>query len=101
VHPGLWRQAKLNSLHGLYKVTDGIYQLRGYDLAVMSIIESKNGWIVVDPLTSRETATRAMAFARKHLGNKPWLPSFSRTAMSIILVGRWRLLRRKKLLLER
>lgn len=71
VHPGLWRQAKLNSLHGLYKVTDGIYQLRGYDLAVMSLIESRNGWIVVDPLTSRETASRAMAFARQHLGNKP------------------------------
>lgn len=71
VHPGLWRQAKLNSLHGLYKVTDGIYQLRGYDLAVMSLIESRNGWIVVDPLTSRETAARAMAFARQHLGNKP------------------------------
>ena len=71
VNPGLWRQAKLNNLHGLYKVTDGVYQLRGYDLAVMSIIESKNGWIVVDPLTSTETATRAMAFARKTLGNKP------------------------------
>lgn len=71
VNPGLWRQAKINNLHGLYKVTDGVYQLRGYDLAVMSIIESKNGWIVVDPLTSRETATRALAFARKNLGNKP------------------------------
>jgi alkyl sulfatase BDS1-like metallo-beta-lactamase superfamily hydrolase len=44
VHPGLWRQAKLNSLHGLYKVTDGIYQVRGYDLAVMSIIEEQE-WL--------------------------------------------------------
>jgi alkyl sulfatase BDS1-like metallo-beta-lactamase superfamily hydrolase len=71
VNPSLWRQAKLNNLHGLFKVTDGVYQLRGYDLAVMSIIEGKTGWIVVDPLTSRETAARALAFARKHLGNKP------------------------------
>ena len=71
VNPGLWRQAKLNNLHGLYKVAHGVYQLRGYDLAVMSIIEGKSGWIVVDPLTSKETATRAMAFARKTLGNKP------------------------------
>ncbi len=71
VHPALWRQAKLNNLHGLFKVADGIYQLRGYDLAVMSIIEGKSGWIVVDPLTSRETAARALAFARQHLGNKP------------------------------
>lgn len=71
VNPSLWRQAKLNNLHGLYKVTDGVYQLRGYDLAVMSIIEGKSGWIVVDPLTSRETAARALAFARQQLGAKP------------------------------
>lgn len=71
VNPSLWRQAQLNNHHGLYKVTDGVYQLRGYDLAVMSLIESDNGWIVVDPLTTEETASRAMAFARKHLGNKP------------------------------
>jgi alkyl sulfatase BDS1-like metallo-beta-lactamase superfamily hydrolase len=71
VNPSLWRQAQLNDLHGLYKVTDGVYQLRGYDLATMSLIEGKTGWIVVDPLTTRETAARAMAFARKTLGNKP------------------------------
>ena len=71
VNPSLWRQAQLNNHHGLYKVTDGVYQLRGYDLAVMSLIESKNGWIVVDPLTTVETANRAMAFARKNLGDKP------------------------------
>lgn len=71
VHPGLWRQAMLNNLHGLYKVTDGVYQLRGYDLAVMSIIEGKSGWIIVDPLTSKETAARALAFARQRLGHKP------------------------------
>jgi alkyl sulfatase BDS1-like metallo-beta-lactamase superfamily hydrolase len=71
VNPSLWRQAKLNNRHGLYKVTEGIYQLRGYDLAVMSLIESENGWIVIDPLTTEETASRAIAFARKTLGDKP------------------------------
>jgi len=71
VNPSLWRQSQLNNTHGLYKVAEGIYQLRGYDLATMSIIEGKSGWIVVDPLTSRETATRALAFARKTLGAKP------------------------------
>lgn len=71
VNPSLWRQAQLNNHHGLYKVTEGVYQLRGYDLAVMSLIDSKNGWIVVDPLTTVETASRAMAFARKTLGDKP------------------------------
>jgi len=71
VHPGLWRQAGLNNLHGLFRVTDGVYQLRGYDLAVMTIIEGASGWIVVDPLTAQETAARALAFARRHLGDKP------------------------------
>lgn len=71
VNPSLWRQAKLNNLHGLYKVRDGIYQLRGYDLSNMSLIEGDSGWILVDPLTTQETAAAALAFARKHLGNKP------------------------------
>lgn len=71
VNPSLWRQAQLNNIHGLFKVTDGIYQLRGFDLANMSIIESQNGWIIVDPLTADETAERALLFAQKHLGKKP------------------------------
>lgn len=71
VNPSLWRQAALNNIHGLFKVTDGIYQLRGYDLANMSIIESDNGWILVDPLTARETASKALLFAQEHLGKKP------------------------------
>ncbi|MBB6520473.1 alkyl/aryl-sulfatase [Pseudoteredinibacter isoporae] len=71
VNPSLWRQAKLNNLHGLYKVSDGIYQLRGYDLSNMTLIEGETGWIVVDPLTTKETAEAALAFARTHLGDKP------------------------------
>jgi linear primary-alkylsulfatase len=71
VNPSLWRQAKLNNIHGLFEVTDGVYQLRGFDLANMSIIEGDNSWIIVDPLTSKENARAALAFARKHLGNKP------------------------------
>lgn len=71
VNPSLWRQAALNNIHGLFKVTEGVYQLRGYDLSNMSIIESDNGWIIVDPLTARETANHALQFAQKHLGKKP------------------------------
>ena len=71
VNPSLWRHAQLNANVGLYKVTDGVYQLRGFDIANMTLIEGKTGWIVVDPLTARETATAALAFAREHLGNKP------------------------------
>ena len=71
VNPSLWRQAKLNHIHGLFEVTPGIYQIRGYDLANLTIIEGKTGWIVVDPLTSEETAAAAMTLARKHLPPRP------------------------------
>jgi alkyl sulfatase BDS1-like metallo-beta-lactamase superfamily hydrolase len=70
VNPSLWRQEQLNNIHGLFEVTAGIYQLRGFDLSNMTLIDSDNGWIVVDPLTARETAAAAMAFAREQLGDK-------------------------------
>ncbi|TNC81363.1 MAG: alkyl/aryl-sulfatase [Oleiphilus sp.] len=70
VNPSLWRQAYLNNIHGLFQVTEGIYQLRGFDLANMTIIESDNGWILVDPLTAGETADKALRFAQEHLGKK-------------------------------
>jgi alkyl sulfatase BDS1-like metallo-beta-lactamase superfamily hydrolase len=71
VNPSLWRHAILNAQIGLFKVADGIYQLRGFDIANMTLIEGKSGWIVVDALTCRETASAALAFARKQLGDKP------------------------------
>ena len=70
VNPSLWRQAKLNAIHGLFKVAEGVYQIRGYDFANMTIIEGETGWIIVDPLTSKATAARAMAFVEKNLGQK-------------------------------
>lgn len=71
VNPSLWRHAQLNANVGLFKVMDGVYQLRGFDIANMTLIEGKTGWIVVDPLSAKESATAAMAFARDKLGNKP------------------------------
>lgn len=71
VNPSLWRQARLNNQIGLFKVREGIHQLRGFDLANMTLIDGKTGWIVVDTLTTRETAAAALAFARQHLGDKP------------------------------
>lgn len=68
VNPSLWRQARLNNQAGLFKVRDGIWQLRGFDLSNITLIQGKAGWIVVDTGTSRETASTAMAFARQHLG---------------------------------
>ena len=71
VNPSLWRHAQLNANIGLFKVMDGVYQLRGFDIANITLIEGKTGWIVVDALTSRESAAAAMAFAQQHLGKKP------------------------------
>jgi len=71
VNPSLWRHAKLNAQIGLFKVVDGVWQLRGFDIGNMTLVEGKTGWIVIDALTCRETAAAALAFARQHLGNKP------------------------------
>ena len=60
VNPSLWRQARLNAVHGLFEVVPGqIWQLRGYDLSVMTVIRGKTGWIIVDPLLSEEAAAAA------------------------------------------
>jgi alkyl sulfatase BDS1-like metallo-beta-lactamase superfamily hydrolase len=71
VNPSLWRQAQLNNLRGLFKVADGIYQVRGYDLSNMTLLRGDSGWIVVDSLTSTETAAAALALARQHLDPAP------------------------------
>jgi alkyl sulfatase BDS1-like metallo-beta-lactamase superfamily hydrolase len=71
VHPSLWRHAKLLRKHGLFRVHERIYQVRGFDVANMSIILGRTGFIIVDPLTSIESAKAALALARTHLGDKP------------------------------
>jgi alkyl sulfatase BDS1-like metallo-beta-lactamase superfamily hydrolase len=71
VNPSLWRQAKLNGVHGLFEVVPGVHQVRGYDLANMSIIDGKTGWILVDPLGSRETSAAALALVQQTLGTRP------------------------------
>lgn len=71
VHPGLWRQAKLNQLHGLYEVTDGIWQVRGYDLSNITFVRGETGWIVIDPLISAEPARAALELVNAELGERP------------------------------
>ncbi len=70
VNPSLWRQSMLNAEHGLFEVVPGIYQFRGYDIAVMTLIKGKTGWIVVDPLSSVESAAAGLALANKTLGER-------------------------------
>jgi alkyl sulfatase BDS1-like metallo-beta-lactamase superfamily hydrolase len=70
-HPSLWRQGQLLIRDGLFEVVPGIYQLRGFDLSVMSVIEGDTGVIVIDPLISKETAAAAFALYTEHRGERP------------------------------
>jgi linear primary-alkylsulfatase len=70
-NPSLWRQSRLNRIAGLFEIAPGFYQLRGFDLSNMHVVEGEHGIIVVDPLISAETAAAALAFYREHRGNRP------------------------------
>lgn len=70
-NPSLWRQGQLLIEDGLFEVVPGIYQLRGFDLSVMSVIEGETGVIVIDPLISTETAAAAFALYQAHRGPRP------------------------------
>ncbi|MDG9924299.1 MULTISPECIES: alkyl sulfatase dimerization domain-containing protein [unclassified Pseudomonas] len=71
VNPSLWRHAQLSMEYGLFRVTEGIYQVRGYDVSNITFVEGKTGWIVFDPLLSAETAKAAYELVSANLGQKP------------------------------
>ncbi|MFJ4348661.1 alkyl/aryl-sulfatase [Pseudomonas sp. NPDC089401] len=71
VNPSLWRIAQLNTSAGLFQVSEGLYQVRGLDLANMTLIEGNSGLIVLDPLLSVETARAALALYFKHRPKRP------------------------------
>jgi alkyl sulfatase BDS1-like metallo-beta-lactamase superfamily hydrolase len=71
VNPSLWRQSRLNMQHGLFEVVPGVYQVRGLDIANMTLVEGERGVIVVDTLTSIEGARAAMELYFQHRGRKP------------------------------
>jgi linear primary-alkylsulfatase len=71
VNPSLWRQARLNMHHGLFQVTDRIYQMRGFDISNMTLIEGDAGVIVIDPMISTEVAQAGLELYRKHRGARP------------------------------
>ncbi|GGN08200.1 alkyl/aryl-sulfatase [Streptomyces fuscichromogenes] len=70
-NPSLWRQSRLCSEHGLFEVTEGIYQVRGFDLSNMTVVEGDRGILVIDPLLCAETAAAALALYRAHRGERP------------------------------
>jgi alkyl sulfatase BDS1-like metallo-beta-lactamase superfamily hydrolase len=70
-HPSLWRLGKLNRVAGLFEMAPGFYQLRGFDLSNMHVVEGREGIVVIDPLVSAETAAAALALYREHRGERP------------------------------
>ncbi|MGB7905279.1 MAG: MBL fold metallo-hydrolase, partial [Steroidobacteraceae bacterium] len=72
IHPSLQRQAVLNAQYGLYEVVPGkIWQVRGFDISNITFVRSDTGWIIFDPLVSKETAAAALAFTNEKLGARP------------------------------
>ena len=71
VNPSLWRQARLNLHSGLFHVADGIYQIRGFDISNMTLLEGERGVIVIDPLISTETARAGLELYYAHRGRRP------------------------------
>ncbi|MFE3636116.1 alkyl/aryl-sulfatase [Streptomyces cellostaticus] len=70
-NPSLWRQSRLCADHGLFQVTDGVYQVRGFDLSNMTLVEGDRGVFVIDPLICAETAAAGLALYRSHRGDRP------------------------------
>ncbi|MFN3619084.1 MAG: alkyl/aryl-sulfatase [Sphingorhabdus sp.] len=71
VNPSLWRHMELLRKHGLFAVTDNVWQVRGFDVSNMTIIQGQTGWIIIDPLTSRDTAAAALRLINEKLGTRP------------------------------
>ena len=71
IHPSLQRQAILNMAYGVYEVMEGIYQVRGFDLANLTFVRGATGWIVFDTGTTVETARAAHALVRQHVEDLP------------------------------
>lgn len=71
VNPSLWENTKNNHVYGLFEVIDGIYQVRGYDMANLTVIKGDTGWIVFDTLMSVECSKAAMQLIEKNLGSYP------------------------------
>ncbi len=69
--PNLWRQSQLGRIAGLFELAPGFYQLRGFDLSNMHVVEGREGIIVIDPLVSTEVAAAALALYREHRGERP------------------------------
>ncbi len=71
VNPSLWRHMRILRKHGLFKLAENVWQVRGFDVSNMTVVKGNTGWILIDPLTNRETAAAALALVNETLGPRP------------------------------
>lgn len=71
VNPSLWRHMSILRKNGLFRLADGMWQVRGFDVSNMTVIAGKTGWILIDPLTNRETSAAALELVNRQLGARP------------------------------
>jgi alkyl sulfatase BDS1-like metallo-beta-lactamase superfamily hydrolase len=71
VNPSLWRHMGILRKHGLFALSDNMWQVRGFDVSNMTVIKGQTGWILIDPLTSRDTAAAALRLVNEKLGARP------------------------------
>lgn len=71
INPSLWRHMGLLRKHGLFALSEGMWQIRGFDVSNMTIIKGQTGWILIDPLTTRDTAAAALRLVNETLGPRP------------------------------
>lgn len=71
IHPSLLRQARLLRRSGLFEVTEGVYQVRGFDITNITFLRGETGWIVVDPGLAPTSTRAAYELVTEHLGNRP------------------------------
>ncbi|GJM39593.1 MAG: beta-lactamase-like protein [Acidimicrobiales bacterium] len=71
VHPSLWRHGRVNAIHGLFEVTENVWQARGYDISNITFIKGDEGWVIIDPLTTSFTAKACLDLANATLGERP------------------------------
>lgn len=71
VNPSLWRQGRLNAIHGLFEVAEGVWQARGYDISNITFLAGDDGWVIIDPLTTSFTAAACLDLANRTLGERP------------------------------
>jgi alkyl sulfatase BDS1-like metallo-beta-lactamase superfamily hydrolase len=71
VNPSLWRHMGILRKHGLFALSDNMWQVRGFDVSNMTVIKGQTGWILIDPLTTRDTAAAALQLVNEKLGQRP------------------------------